>query len=81
MINNDKGVSIIGDTPKWMVYFMENPIKTNDVGVHLFQETSIWECLAVPGYQILISLRWLHPKHTNFHANVRKTICENYQIS
>ena len=21
------------DTPKWMVYFMENPIKMNDLGV------------------------------------------------
>ena len=27
-----------GRTPKWMVYFMENPIKMDDLGVALFQE-------------------------------------------
>ena len=26
---------------KWMVYFMENPIKMDDLEVPLFQETSI----------------------------------------
>ena len=26
-------------TPKWMVYFMENPIKIDDLGVPLFLET------------------------------------------
>ena len=25
--------------PKWMVYFMENPIKMDDLGVPLFLET------------------------------------------
>ncbi len=33
------GVSINRDTPKWMVYFMENPIKMDDLGVPLFLET------------------------------------------
>ena len=28
-------------TPKWMVYFMENPIKMDDLGVPLFLETPI----------------------------------------
>ena len=27
--------------PKWMVYFMENPIKIHDLGVPLFLETPI----------------------------------------
>ena len=27
--------------PKWMVYFMENPIKIDDLGVPLFLETPI----------------------------------------
>ena len=30
-----------GGTPKWMVYFMGNPIKLDDIGVPPFQETSI----------------------------------------
>ena len=30
-------------TPKWMVKIMENPIKTDDLGVPLFSETSIWK--------------------------------------
>ena len=29
--------------PKWMVYFMENPIKMDDLGVPLFLETPIWD--------------------------------------
>ena len=28
--------------PKWMVYFMENPIKIDDLGVPLFLETPIY---------------------------------------
>ena len=28
-----------GKPPKWMVYFMENPIKMDDLGVPLFLET------------------------------------------
>ena len=43
------GVPIfMGDPQKrWMVYFMEHPIKMDDLGVFLFQETSItwfWFC-------------------------------------
>ena len=34
------GVSINGDIPKWMVYTMEIPIKMDDLGVPLFQETT-----------------------------------------
>ena len=30
-----------GKTPKWMVYFMEKPIKMDDLGVPLFLETPI----------------------------------------
>ena len=32
----------IGVPPKWMVYFMENPIKMDDLGVPLFLETPIY---------------------------------------
>ena len=35
------GVSKNNGTPKWMVYFMENPIKMDDLGVPLFLETHI----------------------------------------
>ena len=28
-----------GKNPKWMVYFMETPIKMDDLGVPLFLET------------------------------------------
>ena len=31
--------------PKWMVYFMENPIKMDDLGVPLFLETSLFHGL------------------------------------
>ena len=30
-----------GKTPKWMVYFMENPIEMDDLGVPLFLETPL----------------------------------------
>ena len=33
------GVSKNRGTPKWMVKIMENPIKMDDLGVHLFSET------------------------------------------
>ena len=36
-----KGVSKNLGTPKWMVKIMENPIKTDDLGVPLFLETPI----------------------------------------
>ena len=36
------GVSINRVTPNWMAYFMENPIKMDDLGVPLFLETPIW---------------------------------------
>ena len=37
------GVSTNNGTPKWMVYFMENPIKMDDLGgPPLFLETPIW---------------------------------------
>ena len=31
-----------GGPPKWMVKIMENPIKMDDLGVHLFFETPKW---------------------------------------
>ena len=34
-----------GGPPKWMVYFMENPIKIDDLGVPLFLETPIYRIL------------------------------------
>ena len=36
------GVSKNRGTPKWMVDFMENPIKIDYLGVPLFLETPIW---------------------------------------
>ena len=30
-----------GGPPKWMVYFMENPTRMDDLGVPLFLETPI----------------------------------------
>ena len=33
------GVSISRGTPKWMVFVRENPMKMDDLGVPLFQET------------------------------------------
>ena len=38
------GVSKNRGTPKWIVYFMENPIKMDDLGVPLFLETPICTC-------------------------------------
>ena len=35
------GVSKNSGTPKWMVYFMENPINMDELGVPLFLETPI----------------------------------------
>ncbi len=35
-------------TPKWMLYFMENLIKMDDLGVPLFLETPIWSCGNLP---------------------------------
>ena len=47
------GVSKNRGIPKWMVYFMENPIKMDDLGVPLFLETPIetrsaWVLHALP---------------------------------
>ena len=36
------GVATIGGSSKWMVYFMENPIKMDDLEVPPFQETTIY---------------------------------------
>ena len=36
------GVSKNNGTPKWMVYFIENPIKIDDLGIPLFLETPTW---------------------------------------
>ena len=45
-----------GKTPKWMVYFMENPIKMDDLGVPLFLETPImciFGCTPIPTYPVM----------------------------
>ena len=39
LLEGEMGVSKNRGTPKWMVYFMENPIKMDDLGVPLFLET------------------------------------------
>ena len=48
------GVSKNRSTPKWMVYFMENPIKMDDLGVPPFLETSISFFLGVSGWSFLL---------------------------
>ena len=40
-------ISINGGIQKWMVYFMENPIKMDDLEVLLFQETTIYICIYI----------------------------------
>ena len=40
MTKQHLGVSINGATPKWLVY-LGNPIEKDDLGVPLFQETSM----------------------------------------
>ena len=37
-----------GGTPKWMVYFMENAMKMDDLGVLLFQEPTISKFQFIP---------------------------------
>ena len=39
--------------PKWMVYFMKNPIKMDDLGVSLFLETSIFD--SFPAQQVHVT--------------------------
>ena len=38
--------------PKWMIYFMENPIKMDDLEVPLFLETLIWRTWVLHEKQI-----------------------------
>jgi hypothetical protein len=35
------GFPEMGNTPKWLVYFMDNPTKMDDLGVPLFWEITI----------------------------------------
>ena len=68
------GVSKNSGTPKWMVDFMENPIKMDDLGVPLFLETPIfWDvphlsttqqlaasvCVCVAWVHAMICLAWI----------------------
>ena len=46
------GVSINRGTQKWMVYFMENPIKIDDLGVPLFLETPTFINDKIDGHQV-----------------------------
>ena len=51
------GVSKNKGTPKWMVYFMENPIKMDDLGVFpLFLETPIY---SLKSYLRYLRVYWL----------------------
>jgi len=52
-------VSINGDTQNWMVFFWEHPTKMDDLGVPLFQETSI--CGFVGDPQPWDSSNWRPP--------------------
>ena len=52
--------------PKWMVKIMENPIKMDDLGVHLFLETSMYVIMYVYiyiKYKILYIYRKRHYIH------------------
>ena len=40
------GHGAIQNIPKWVVYFMENPTKIDDLGVSLFQETTMCLCVS-----------------------------------
>ena len=42
-----------GGPPKWMVYFMENPIKMDDLEVPLFLETHTWTILGFLGFYVV----------------------------
>ncbi len=56
------GVSKNRGTPKWMVYFMENPIKMDDLGVPLFLETpKSLQTAQHPSIQMIEFLPSLHP--------------------
>ena len=53
------GVSKNKGTPKWMVYFMETPIKMDDLGVPLFLETPIsWYNFQQQRFQLIILAKW-----------------------
>ena len=51
------GVSKNRGTPKWMVYFMENPIEIHDLGVPLFLETPISSTVKWPYLWMCLILR------------------------
>ena len=63
-------VSINGDPPKWMVYFMENPIiEVDDLGVPLVQETPIsWILYAQTIYDVSMVYRISHTKLSSKNA-------------
>ena len=44
--------------PKWMVYFMENPIKMDDLGgfPHIFGNTHVYVCIKCISLRILAHL-------------------------
>ena len=73
--NSKMGVSIVlGDTPKWMVYFMEKPIEMDDLEVPRFQETSIYcICLNVnrPLYRLCCSHLAMAESSHSLHKQLR----------
>ena len=40
------GFPEMGGIPKWLVFVRENPLKMDDLGVAIFQETTIWKAKA-----------------------------------
>ena len=54
---NDGGVHKWGFPGSWMVYFMENLVKMDDLGVAPFWETSMWQ-MEVFDQQQYLDLRW-----------------------
>ena len=69
----DVDVSKNRGTPKWMVYFMENPIKIDDLGVPLFLETPMWALRYKPGW--VGALPW-----TDFHRDHSPPFVKIHQL-
>ena len=87
----DVAVSKNRGTPKWMVYFMENPIKIDDLGVQLFWDTPMcvsffhrqsnncWIIVAL----LIRTFHWYRDRHTRrvkTHTGTRLMLVVLYQV-
>ena len=62
-------VSKNSGTPNWMVKIIENPIKTDDLGVPLFLETPIYLYKCIQRFLVYIAI-YLKPSKTHVHIYV-----------